>query len=174
MARRPSAFNRFAGAAGKVAGTAVQKATSKIGDTIGITDRNIAKGEPVTARPGLGDNRTQVDTYFTKAPRLGEPAQQIYTGDRLWVTVTLTLETAGPVAVGTSSKITPVLGGQGRLLRTGQQTVFKIAKGTKLYVASTGVNRIGREIAPLPWLEQITGLIGIVAERIATRIATGK
>jgi hypothetical protein len=164
VAKVPRFFNRVG---------AVAKPGSKIGSTVGITDRTVARGEAVTTTPGLGDNRTQADTYFTSGPIVGEPPQLIYTGDRFWAKVTLTLETAGPVAVGTTTKVQPVLGGGGRLLVTNEQISFTIAKGTRLYVAATGVNRIGRVIEPLPWLEQITGLLGAVAGGIA-RLATGK
>jgi hypothetical protein len=163
----PSAVNRV------VAGLA-QPAKSKIGPVAGITERNIAKPSTVVSEaPGLGDNRTQVDTYFTTGPRPGEQLPQIYTGDRFWARVTLTLETAGPVSIGNSTKLLPVLGGGGRLLVTNQPVTITVAKGTRLYVASTGVNRIGRVVEPLPWLEQITGILGSALSNIAA-LATGK
>lgn len=157
----------------KVISGAVKQPVSKVGPVQGITDRNQAKSpSTVSAEPGLGDNRTQVDTYFTRGPQVGEQTPLIYTGDRFWARVVLTLETAGPVAVGTSSSLVPVLGGKGALLQTGVPTTFTIAKGTKLYIASTGVNRVQRVIEPLPWLEQITGVLGVVAERLFA-LATG-
>lgn len=162
-----STFNR-GGTPTKAAGH------SKIGPTAGMTDRNVASAESLTANPLLGDNKTQVDTYFTSGPIPGEGTAQIYTGDRRWARISLTLETAGPVAIGTSSKITPVLGGGGRLLLTNQTIIVTLAKGTKLYVASTGVNRIGRVIEPVPWLEQIVGLVAAVGDRIASVFASGK
>lgn len=146
---------------------------SKIGPVAGLTDRNVARGETVGIKPGLGDNRTQVDTYFTTGPIAGEQTPQIYTGDRLWARVSLTLETAGPVAIGTSTKLQPVLGGGGRLLVTGETITFTVAKGTRLYVASTGVNRVGRVVEPVPWLEQIVGLVTATLDKIAS-FATGK
>lgn len=162
------------GVAGVISGLVKQQAVSKIGPVQGITDRNTAKpGSQITPDPGLGNQRTQIDTYFTAAPRAGEQTPQIYTGDRLWARVTLTLETAGPVAIGNSTKLQPVLGGGGILLVTNQPITLTIAKGTKVYVSSTGVNRIGRVIEPLPWLEQITGVLGLLVDKI-TALATGK
>jgi hypothetical protein len=156
-----------------VSGT-IKKATSKIGPIDGITDRNNAKpSTEITAEPGLGDNRSLIDTYFTSAPQPGEQPQKIYQADRTWARVTLTLETAGPVSVGTATKLFPVQGGGGRLLITNQPITFTVAKGTQLYVASTGVNRVGRVIEPVPWLEQIVGVLGTIAQGIM-RFATGK
>lgn len=157
--------------------TPVASQKSKIGPTEGLTDRNVARVESLGDRPGLGDNRTLVDTYFTASPIPGEQPAQIYTGDRWWARVSLTLETAGPVAVATSTKVTPVLGGNGRLLKTGETITFTLAKGTKLYVASTGVNRIGRVIEPVPWLEQIVGLTTSVLDTMSgifRSLASGK
>ena len=64
------------------------------------------------------------------------PPLRATVGDRL------TLENAGPVAVGTMSAITPVLSGKGELLETDVPRTFYIAKGTRLYIAATGVNRV--------------------------------
>jgi hypothetical protein len=170
VAKVPTTFNRI----GNIVSGAIKPAASKIGPVAGITDRNNAKSpQAPSPQPGLGDNRTQVDTYFTRGPQPGEQPALIYTGDRMWARITLILETAGPVAIGTSSKLIPVQGGNGALLRTGVPTVFMIAKGTKLFVASTGVNRVNRVIEPLPWLEQIVGVLGLVADGII-QFATGK
>jgi hypothetical protein len=116
---------------------------------------------------GAGNNRSQLSTFFTKVPVVGEPTTVLYSGDRLWADVTLTLETAGPVAVGTASQITPVLSGRGALLETGTPLTFRIAKGSKLYIAATAVNRVKMFIQPVPWLEQITGLLLRAATGIA-------
>lgn len=117
--------------------------------------RTVAQTTQPSAENGAGENRAKFFTYFTK---LG-PTETLYNGDRQWASVILTLETAGPVAVGDSSSIVPVLSGKGQLLETDVPTTFTIAKGTRLYVAATGINRIKVEIAPYPWMEQIVGLI---------------
>lgn len=116
-------------------------------------DRNVAQAH--APRTTQGDLRTDAFTYFTKA----DITDRLYNGDRLWARVLLTLESAGPVAVGTRATITPVLSGQGQLLTTGQTREFIIGKGTVLYIASTTVNRVSVTIEPIAWAEQITGLI---------------
>lgn len=144
------------------------RAPSKIGNVAGITDRNIAKGEAVEVRPGGGETRTQASTYFTKAQQVGQDVPILYNGDRTWVQLTLILQTAGPVAVGTSSNIVPVLSGKGVLLTTNVPFQITIAKGSRLYIASTGVNRVLVLLEPLPWLEQIAANLSQV------RVASGK
>lgn len=104
---------------------------------------------------GKAEARAMFDTYFTKAGR----TEIIYNGDRQWARITLTLETAGPVSVGNAQQLTPVLSGKGILLQTNVPVAFTIAKGTRLYIAATGVNRVKRMVEPVPWLEQITGLL---------------
>jgi len=149
------------------------KPISKIGPTEGLTDRNVATAPTVEARTGAGDTRTKIYSYFTSGPAKGEGTPILYNGDRLWARVTVTLQTAGPVAVGDISQLQPVLSGRGALLVTNVPYTLTIAKGTKLYIASTGVNRVLVEIAPIPWLEQITGtLMGIFARM--KELATGK
>lgn len=126
---------------------------SKIGMT-SLGDRAIATAPAPSASVGQGANRSQINTYFT---RPGETLQ-LYSGDRLWARVTLTLETAGPVAVGNAQNIQPVLSGKGQLLETGVPLSFDIAKGTRLYIAATAVNRVKISIQPLPWMEQIVAI----------------
>lgn len=91
-------------------------------------------------------------SYFTKADGV---EYQLYTGDRPWVQVKLLLETAGPVAVATKQKFTPVLSGAGRLLPTGGEVAFTLPKGKVLWIASTSINRVSVTIEPFAWLEQI-------------------
>jgi hypothetical protein len=55
------------------------------------------------------------------------------------------------------------------LLTTGQPYETVIAKGSRLYIAANGINRIAVKVEPLPWLEQITALIGQVAAGIMAR-----
>lgn len=100
-----------------------------------------------------GNYKNDANTYFTKPG----PTRQLYTGDRSWAKVTLTLQTAGPVAVGPSATITPVLSGKGILLPTLVPVEFLVARGNKLWIASTAVNRVSIQIEEYPWLEQILG-----------------
>ncbi len=135
-----------------------------------LGDRAVAKAPAPSASVGQGSNRSQINTYFT---RPGETLE-LYSGDRLWARVTLTLETAGPVAVGNAQNITPVLSGKGQLLENGQPLVFDIAKGTRLYIAATAVNRVKVSIQPLPWFEQITAILTAIsggAAGVVTKVA---
>lgn len=145
---------------------------SKIGPV--SLDRNVAQGDQPASTPGDSDNRTFIDTFFTKVPVAGEGTQIVYNGDRIWARVTLTLETAGPVAVGNQAGIAPVLSGKGQLLETDVPVTFNIAKGTRLYVAAAGINRVKRVIEPIPWLETITGLVGGVLTAVGGVIASAR
>lgn len=150
------------------------KQPSKIGSVAGITERTVARGEALSVNPSQGgETRAMLQTYFTRGPLVGEENPLLYNGDRTWAKITLTLQTAGPVAIGTSSNISPVLSGKGVLLQTGIPISLNIAKGTRLYIASTGVNRVLFLTEPLPWLEQITANLGQLVSRIMA-IATGK
>lgn len=139
---------------------------SKI-DQTSLGNRGIASAP--APDPSHGQNRPSITTYFTKVPVVGEQTPVLYSGDRLWSRVTLTLETAGPVAVGQMAQIAPVLSGKGQLLATGVPTSFDIPKGSKLYIAATAVNRIKVSIQSLPWLEQITGLLSHMVGLITRR-----
>lgn len=129
------------------------------------TDRTRAQTPDPAPTTGQGENKTYTQTFFTQIPATGQGAQIIYNGDRIWGDVTLELETAGPVAVSTLADIFPVLSGKGILLDTGLPQTFRVAKGNRLYVAATSVNRIKVTVAPVPWLETITGLITAIARR---------
>lgn len=142
----------------------VAPAPSKIGWT-GVPERTVADSPGPQAIQGRGESRSFIDTYFTKAIN----TDIIYNGDRQWARVTLMLETAGPVSVGTMQSLRPVLSGKGQLLTTNVPVTFTIGKGVRLYVAANGVNRIKRSVEPVPWLEQITGLITGVLDRLGIR-----
>jgi hypothetical protein len=121
----------------------------------GAPDRTVATAPKPQTDQGRAETRSFIDTYFTKATE----TQIIYNGDRQWARVTLMLETAGPVAIGTSQNIAPALSGKGQLLTTNVPQTFTVAKGSRLFVVSTGVNRVRRTVEAVPWLEQITGLV---------------
>lgn len=141
-------------------------ATSKVGPV--SVDRTQASTPQPQPQSGAGDNRTQIYTYLTRLPA-DKTTPILYNGDRMWAKVTLTLETAGPVVVGQQANLYPVLGGTGARLDTDVPTEIVIAKGTRLYIASNSVNRVKVRIEPLPWMEQITGLIMQFAGRILGR-----
>lgn len=135
-------------------------AGSKVGPV--STNPSVATVQTPAVQSGQSEYRYEANTYFTKVPVVGEPPQIIYNGDRLWARITLTLETAGPVAVGQNQQLTPVLSGKGQLLQTNVPTVFNVGKGNKIYVAATTVNRIKVCVEAIPWLETITGLLNSV------------
>jgi len=118
--------------------------------------------------PGsLETYKTQLYTYFTEPN--GE-TMLIYSADR-WVTMRLTLQTAGPVDVGTAPNIGPVLSGKGRSLVTGVELETRLAKGTRIYLISETVNRVLVTIEPIPWMEQIARGIAGVAATISRTLA---
>lgn len=135
---------------------------------------SIAQVRAPAATTGQAENRIEVSTYLTKAGG----TFVLYNADRMWAKVTLTLRTAGPVSVGQHANLTPVLSGRGQQLQTGVPTPFNVAKGSKLYIAATGVNPVGVVIEAYPWLETITGLTGaasgVVPAAMATMLAGGR
>lgn len=143
--------------------TTISPPISKIG-AVTAPNRNIATAPEPQADQGRAEVRTYVSTYFTKIS--ADETQILYNGDRQWAKVKLTLETAGPVAVGVVQKITPVLSGKGIDLTTDVEVEIPVAKGTRLYIASTAVNRVKVIVEPSPWLEQITGLLRIAIGRM--------
>lgn len=144
--------------------------TSKIGNV--SLDRTRAQATTPSDSTGTSEDKIKINTYITKAPSItGDGTDTIYNGDRMWARVTLTLETAGPVAVGDSTSITPVLSGKGLLLETGVPMIFDVAKGNRLYIAATSVNRVKIMISPYPWLETITGLAGSILNAILGKAA---
>lgn len=130
-----------------------------------VGDRAVAKA-PAPASAFTSD-RSKYSTFVTKPPEIGGQPVTIYSADRLWADVTLVLETAGPVAVGDAPNLGPVTSGKGILLPTGVPLTFRCAKATKLYVLSTAVNRIKVMVQPVPWQEQITGLLRELPPKIA-------
>lgn len=118
-------------------------------------DRTTAQVRAPAATTGQSENKIQIRTYLTTPG----PSVVLYNGDRMWARLTLTLETAGPVAVGEQSAIVPVTSGKGQLLQAGVPTVFNVAKGNRIYIAANGVNRVSVVIESYPFLETITGLL---------------
>jgi hypothetical protein len=114
----------------------------------------------------LQASRTEIYTHFT---RVGG-TELLYSAEN-WVRVTLLLETAGPVSIGTMASLTPVLGGAGILLDTDVPFQAVFGKGNRLYSAAETINRVKVVIEPIPWLEQIDmdvqRLGGIVANTVA-------
>lgn len=119
------------------------------------TNRHQAQVPAPADTTGAGENRLQTSTFFTKVGG----TTVIYTADRMWCKVTLTLQTAGPVAVGQFAQLDPVTSGRGQNLQPGVPTTFNVAKANNLYVAATAINAISLLVEPYPWLETLTGLL---------------
>jgi hypothetical protein len=137
--------------------TPAAPALAKLGQNTS-TERTVGTVQAPSASIAGAELASEIYTYFAKPSTDGQ-LQILYNADRQYAQVVLTLETAGPVAVSTKQNILPVLSGKGRLLQTGQDSTFTLAKGNRLYVATTSLNRIKVVVQPLPWLEQITGLL---------------
>jgi hypothetical protein len=94
---------------------------------------------------------TDIYTYFT---RPNGKSNLFYSAEK-WVTVSLLLETGGPVSVSTRQDILPVLSGKGISLRTGEVRQWELARGDRLFIASTSSNRVQVITQPVPWLESL-------------------
>lgn len=103
---------------------------------------------PTTTPPEapMANARLQTYTLFTRE----NEALLVHQAAPGWVVVKLELEDAGPVSVGTSADLFPVLSGKGRLLPTDRERSFRMTLGDKLYVAADTRNRIAVTIEPMP------------------------
>ncbi len=124
-------------------------------------DPSVATVRAPAVTAGGSENRIDIFTYQTKVSTGGTDV--LYPGDRMWAKLTLTLRGAGPVAVGQNANLTPVLSGKGRILQTGVPAIFNVPKGSKLYIASTAISLVDVVVEAFPWLETITGLVGVAA-----------
>lgn len=138
---------------------ATRPALAKLGPTAGATNRNVGSVQAPSPTIAGAELHTEIYTYFAKPPIDGK-TNILYNGDRQYAQVILTLETAGPVAVSTKQNILPTLSGKGALLETNVPLSFFVAKGNRLYVATSSINRIKVTVQPVPWLEQLAGLLG--------------
>lgn len=138
----------------------------KLGPNVS-TNRNTATVQAPSATVAGAELTTEIYTYLAKPPVAGQ-LPILYNADRQQTQLILELEGAGPVAISTKQQILPVLSGKGALLKTGQRTPFYLAKGQRLYVAASSINRISVTIQPIPWLEQITGLLGRLVSTITS------
>lgn len=160
---------------------ALRRAADAIRQTGGFAPDNLSK-EQARALPSsrggeeprqLQVARTQVYTYFT---RIGG-THLLYSAEN-WVRITMALENAGPVAVGTDAALEPVLSGRGILLNTqpGPSTTWVLARGTRVYTTAANVNRVAVTIEPIPWLEQLDldlARVGAAVSQSAQTIVQG-
>lgn len=139
---------------------------SSLGVSTARPDRTQASAPPVVGFGGQVERGTDIFTYITPVGiNIGQNTPVLYNGDRLWADVVLELETAGPVAVGTRADIAPILSGKGQLLQTGVPLRFRIAKGTRLYILATAINRVKVTIEPIPWAEEILAAINAIGRK---------
>jgi hypothetical protein len=122
--------------------------------------------DPRRYEPVKNTAQTYVYTYFTKPTGVTELFYN--NNEREWVTVSLTLENAGPVDVGTSQNIEPVGSGKGRGLTTGVPIIITLPPSQRLYFVSNTINRVSVQISPFPWLWQILGTIERIAQTNAS------
>jgi len=109
------------------------------------------------------DNRADLYAVFTKAE-----GTSLLVSVPQWTKLTLRLETAGPVAVGTREQLDPVGSGKGRLLPTNEDVVVIIGPNTRFFYASTGFHRISVHIEAIPWLQSIFEAIKGLAKIVST------
>lgn len=95
--------------------------------------------------------RTEIYTWFTKTDGVSD---LMYSAE-FWVRITLRLETAGPVAVGTREELGPVLSGKGILLPDEDPITFVLENGSRLFIISESLNRVQFTVEHIPWLEAI-------------------
>ena len=79
------------------------------------------------------------------------------------------LEGAGPVSVGSRDDVAPPLSGKGILLPTNVEITFPLTKGNRIFIAASAVNRGRFIIEPIPWLEQISTMVGQLVSLMSTR-----
>ena len=137
---------------------------SKIGPNVSTNNTQGSVQAPSPSFAGAELN-AEVYTYFAR-PAADGTAAILYNGDRQHAQVTLTLETAGPVIVGTKQQLYPVTSGKGARLETGVPTTFYISKTNRIWVATSSLNRVSVTVQPVPWLEQITGLLTSIVSSI--------
>jgi hypothetical protein len=107
--------------------------------------------------------QTTARTIFTD--RIGEA--KILLEPKMWVTVKLRLETAGPVAIGiNNANIIPVLNGLGSLLGADEITIV-LKKGDRLFYGCNAINRVRMVTEPVPWQQQIFMRIGDVIRALS-------
>jgi hypothetical protein len=112
---------------------------------------------------------TDIWTYFTRATGITDLVYSTNPDD--WIDVTLLLETAGPVAYGTRQDISPVTSGKGRLLVTGVEARIALPPASRLYIVADTINRVGIQVAPVPWQRQIHDLEAAILKAIAPSAA---
>jgi len=136
---------------------AYKQPTPKLGPNVS-TDRTVGSVSEPSATVAGAELTTETSTFFARPSVDGQPVV-LYNGDRKYAQIVLTLETAGPVVIGNKQQLYPITSGKGQRLETGVPFTFTVAKGSRLWIATTSINRLKVTVEPLPWLEQITGIL---------------
>lgn len=119
-----------------------------------------AFSKPTETEPlAAGKYETRIQSYFTVP---GE-TKVLYTAAN-WIELLVTLETAGPVAIGTTEQIQPVLSGKGRLLAPGVEARFHLYRGDRLYIAADTINRISFIAHHVAWQQQILATVAAAVD----------
>src|SRR5262245_61515026 len=93
---------------------------------------------------------TEIFTLFTAAD--GE-THLLYSAPT-WVRVRLTLETAGPVSVGTRQDLGRVLSGQGVLLTTNVEQEWDLDREDRLFWVAESINRVKFSVQGIAYGEE--------------------
>lgn len=104
------------------------------------------------------DNRADYYTFFTVASET-----RLLLSLPQWTKVTVELETAGPVAIGTRQQLDPVASGRGAMLSTDQPFEMLLGPNTRLYYAATGIHRVTIKVEAIPWMQSIYAAISALA-----------
>lgn len=134
----------------------VRKPSPQVASAIrSLSDPNKERGRSAVAPVGSTPTTRSLPTspvvqanasdFFT-TPTDG--TQLLYSADQ-WVQVVVTLRTVGPVSCGQNASQVPVQSGKGIALVTNIPVTFTLARGTRLYVASTTVSRLSVVITPI-------------------------
>jgi hypothetical protein len=82
--------------------------------------------------------KTEIYTVFTDASGI---TRLLYSAPT-WIRVRLTLQTAGPVSVGTREDLGNVLSGQGVLLTTDEEIHWDLDREDRLFWVAESINRV--------------------------------
>jgi len=110
--------------------------------------------------------KTDVYTYFT-APG----GTSLLLSLPHWSLVTLRLESAGPVTVGTREDLRPVGSGKGRLLPSNEDVKIVMVPLTRLYISADSLQRVSVQVEPYPWLFEILTAIRSVPPALTSMLA---
>jgi hypothetical protein len=116
------------------------------------TAKEVSEGDAVIP---ASKGRAELYTYFTET----SGSFLLYKAEE-WVRVRLLLETNGPVAVGARDDVAPPLSGKGISLPKDVEITFSLARGNRVYIAATAINRVRFIVEPIPWADQIAVMLG--------------